>query len=125
MNPEREVTVRRIGSTPVQRGSATNVSCPDCFEDAVGTADWYPPRPGVPTGDYAIIGTATTADQLTGWPADARIGSSDTVIIVDRRTLLDALAEVDPTGGEYHRLVETTDERHTFMRQRYPEAYDE
>lgn len=61
--------MRRIGSTPQQRGSLNEVSCPDIFE--------------LPDGRYAVIGTLIAA-------ADLGLDTGGTVVVITRQTLVDA-----------------------------------
>jgi hypothetical protein len=79
--PEIRV-VRRLGSTPQQRGSAQEMSCPDIFELA--------------SGDFAVIGTDVSgdADLLASLPADAGIAAYETVVIVSRATFLHAKRDI-------------------------------
>lgn len=79
---------RRLGSTPQQRGSLNNGTCPDIFElDGAPCAD-----PGVPV--VAVIGTDITDELRHRLPADAHWQPGDRIIAVDRRTLHDALKDL-------------------------------
>jgi hypothetical protein len=71
---------RRLGLSPVQRGSATNCSCPDVFELA--------------TGDFAVIGTDRTDELRSLLPPDAAIADYERLVVVDRRTLIAAKADI-------------------------------
>lgn len=71
--------MRRIGSTPQQRGSAGNCSCPDIFE--------------LPDGDFAVIGKYAPG-LIAGLPDDAGVGDGETIIRVPRRLLLDARKDI-------------------------------
>ncbi|WP_327358384.1 hypothetical protein [Streptomyces sp. NBC_01304] len=65
----------RIGTTPAQRGSLSGGNCPDVFE--------------LDTGDCAIIGTA-----LETHPEVRPLADGERLIVIDRRTMLDALADL-------------------------------
>lgn len=72
--------VRRIGASPVQRGSVTGQTCPDIFELA--------------DGRFAVIGTDKT-DLLDGrLPADASRGDHERIVVITRDTLLRAKADI-------------------------------
>lgn len=72
-----ERIVRRLGSTPAQRGSLGNNSCPDVFE--------------LENGDFAVIG-ARTPDLVL--PEDASVGPDETIVTIPRRVLLDAARDL-------------------------------
>ena len=63
--------MRRIGSTPQQRGSLNEVSCPDILEFELDD------------GRYAVIGTLIAA-------ADLGLDTGGTVVVITRQTLVDA-----------------------------------
>jgi hypothetical protein len=72
--------LRRLGSTPQERGSLNNGTCPDIFE--------------LSTGDFAIIGTDAT-DSLDGnLPPGAARADYERIVVVSRRTLLDAKRDI-------------------------------
>jgi len=73
---------RRLGSTPQERGSAQEMSCPDIFELA--------------DGDFAVIGTDATgnADLLASLPPDAGIAPYERIVIVSRGTLVAAKRDI-------------------------------
>lgn len=70
--------VRRIGSTPAQRGSQSGQNCPDIFELA--------------DGRYAVIGILLTPSETAALnlPDDASVAPYEGVVIVSRDTMLDA-----------------------------------
>jgi hypothetical protein len=73
--------LRRIGTTPQQRGSATEVSCPDIFE--------------LDDGRYAVIGRLAT--RMHGLPADASVGPGEAIVVIPRAVLVAAKADI-PDG---------------------------
>jgi hypothetical protein len=74
--------IRRLGSTPQERGSAQEMSCPDIFELA--------------SGDFAVIGTDATedADLLASLPADAGVAPYEKVVVVSRATFVHAKRDI-------------------------------
>lgn len=70
--------VRRLGSTPRERGS-TGGNCPDLFE--------------LDSGDFAVIGTVVDADTL-GLPPDAGVAPYESVVVIPRAVLLDAREDI-------------------------------
>lgn len=71
--------LRRLGSTPQQRGSNANGTCPDIFELA--------------NGDFAVIGTH--APELAAEiPADAGVAACETIVRIPRQVLLDAQKDI-------------------------------
>ena len=74
--------IRRLGSTPRERGSASEMTCPDIFELA--------------NGDFAVIGTDVTgnADFMASLPADAGVAEYERVVVVSRATLLHARPDI-------------------------------
>jgi hypothetical protein len=72
--------VRRLGSTPQERGSLNNATCPDIFE--------------LTTGDFAIIGTDAT-DSLEGkLPSGAARADYERIVVITRETLLAAKRDI-------------------------------
>ncbi|MET7437623.1 hypothetical protein ACWERY_30030 [Streptomyces sp. NPDC004082] len=72
--------VRRIGSSPTDRGSATGQTCPDIFE--------------LEDGNFAIIGVEAT-DALDGeLPADAARADYERIVVITRETLVRAKADI-------------------------------
>ena len=72
--------IRRIGASPVERGSANNCSCPDIFELA--------------DGRFAVIGTDLT-DQLEGaLPVDASRADYERIVVITRDTLVRAKPDI-------------------------------
>ncbi|MEU5294847.1 hypothetical protein AB0H74_27300 [Streptomyces umbrinus] len=72
--------VRRVGASPVERGSVGGQACPDIFELA--------------DGSFAVIGTDKT-DLLDGsLPADASRGGHERIVVITRDTLLRAKADI-------------------------------
>ncbi|GGL13247.1 hypothetical protein [Mangrovihabitans endophyticus] len=71
---------RRWGTTPAERGSATNCTCPDVFE--------------LQDGNFAIIGTDRTEELRDGLPADAGVASYERIVVIPRDTFLAAAKEL-------------------------------
>jgi hypothetical protein len=71
--------IRRLGATPVERGSASNCSCPDIFELA--------------DGRFAVIGTDMTEQLEATLPADASRAPYERIVVITRETL--TLAKTD------------------------------
>ncbi|MGN9913119.1 hypothetical protein ACTMTJ_36830 [Phytohabitans sp. LJ34] len=67
---------RRLGSTPQERGSMDNGTCPDIFE--------------LSDGRFAIVGTDATAELDGHLPADAGRASYERIVVISRETLLHA-----------------------------------
>jgi hypothetical protein len=88
---------RRIGSTPQERGSLNNGTCPDVFECECDNEQF-----NVGPRAIAIIGTDHTTDTdlrtaLTN--AGATVQPHDRVVVITRETFLDAMADFD---GDHH-----------------------
>lgn len=81
---------RRFGSTPQERGSLNNGTCPDVFECFCDDTLLDPGREGV-----AMIGTDRTdelRDKVAAWGGQLQAG--DRIIVLDRRTMMDAVREM-------------------------------
>jgi hypothetical protein len=76
---------RRIGSTPQDRGSATNCTCPDIFELA--------------DGNFAIVGTLRTAELSDTLPEGATVSPHGDLLVITRETLLAAVRELRAEGA--------------------------
>jgi hypothetical protein len=74
--------LRRLGTTPQQRGSLNNGTCPDIFE----TDD----------GRFAVIGDDLTEELQGLLPADARADGAR-IVVVTRETLVHARRDI-PAG---------------------------
>ena len=72
--------VRRLGSTPQERGSLSNTTCPDIFE--------------LTTGDFAIIGTDATASLEGKLPPGAARANYESIVVITRETLLAAKRDI-------------------------------
>ena len=70
--------VRRLGTAPSQRGCSYVNDCPDVFE--------------LDSGDFAIIGTDAT-DSIA-LPGDAGRSLHERVVVVPRKVLLAAFADL-------------------------------
>jgi len=72
--------VRRLGSTPQQRGSLSNATCPDIFELA--------------DGSFAVIGTDRTEELEAKLPPGAARGSHERIVVLTRETLVAAKPDI-------------------------------
>lgn len=72
--------IRRIGTPPSARGSATGANCPDIFE--------------LSDGRFAVIGTDLTEELDGKLPADASRADYERIVVVSRRTLIDAKGDI-------------------------------
>ncbi|MFF0742314.1 hypothetical protein ACFYVL_18135 [Streptomyces sp. NPDC004111] len=72
--------VRRIGASPKERGSASGQTCPDIFE--------------LSDGNFAVIGTESTAVLDDELPADAGRADYERIVVISRETLIRAKAEI-------------------------------
>ncbi|HEU5428563.1 MAG TPA: hypothetical protein VFU74_16900 [Actinocrinis sp.] len=82
-DPERRpkvFVIRRLGSTPQQRGSTSDMSCPDMFE--------------LSDGSIACIGTDLTESLRSALPLGASIGPLERLVSLPRRTVRDALPDL-------------------------------
>lgn len=72
--------VKRLGSTPMERGSTSDVNCPDIF--------------ALSDGRIGYIGTDLT-DELRGQlPAGASIGAHERLVALPLRAVLDAIPDL-------------------------------
>ncbi|MET0493436.1 MAG: hypothetical protein ABW000_09945 [Actinoplanes sp.] len=71
---------RRLGSTPKERGSATNGTCPDIFE--------------LSDGNFAVIGTEMTAELQAKLPLDAGVAPYERIVMVSRETFIAARQDI-------------------------------
>jgi hypothetical protein len=73
---------RRFGSTPVQRGSINNTSCPDVLR--------------LDSGDYLVIGKTTTVEEIAEEMRQigASVGKDETAVIVPAKCVEDAAREI-------------------------------
>lgn len=72
--------VRRLGTTPAQRGSMNNGGCPDVFE--------------LSDGRFAVIGTAVPPGKIHDLPEGASITSHEALVIIPRNVLVDARKDI-------------------------------
>jgi hypothetical protein len=72
--------LRRLGCSPRERGSVTNITCPDIFE--------------LSTGEFAIIGTDMTATLDAALPSDAGRADHERIVVISRETLLSARVDI-------------------------------
>jgi hypothetical protein len=70
---------RRLGSTPQQRGSNANGTCPDICE--------------LEDGDFAVIGTHVP-ELIASLPDDAGVAPYETIVRIPRQVLLDAVKDI-------------------------------
>jgi hypothetical protein len=72
--------VRRIGVSPRERGSSTDVSCPDILE--------------LDDGQFLVIGTDVTETARDRLPADAAIADYERAVLITRATLVRAKDDI-------------------------------
>lgn len=72
--------MRRMGSTPQQRGSLVGETCPDVMESD--------------DGNFLIIGRIVEPDHEALDKIGASIGTDETIISVPRRCIVDAAREL-------------------------------
>lgn len=72
--------LRRLGSTPQQRGSTSALTCPDVF--------------ALSDGSIGCIGTDLTEKLRHRLPAGAAIGSHERLVAVPRQAVHDALPDI-------------------------------
>ncbi|MGW0834449.1 hypothetical protein [Streptomyces prunicolor] len=75
--------LRRLGKPPAQRqeeSSTTGQTCPDIFE--------------LSNGDFAVVGTEATDALDPELPDDASRADYERIVIVSRRTMIDAKADI-------------------------------
>ncbi|MET8468380.1 hypothetical protein ABZY90_29030 [Streptomyces sp. NPDC006422] len=72
--------VRRIGASPVERGSVGGQACPDIFE--------------LGDGSFAVIGTDRTEQLDDRLPTDASRADHERIVVITRETLLRAKADI-------------------------------
>lgn len=75
--------IRRLGSTPQERGSLSNGHCPDIFE--------------LGDGRFAVIGTVVSSSEDLeeyGLPPDASMASYERMVVVPREVLLHAKRDI-------------------------------
>jgi hypothetical protein len=83
MDGERQApvsVVRRLGSTPQQRGCTTEMNCPDVFE--------------LSDGRLGCIGTDLTETLGHRLPLGASIGPRERLVAIPRQTVHDALVDI-------------------------------
>ncbi len=74
--------VRRLGTTPAQRGSMNNGGCPDVFE--------------LSDGRFGVIGTMVPTElmMIVDLPEGASIASHEALVIIPRAVLVDAKEDI-------------------------------
>jgi hypothetical protein len=72
--------VRRLGSTPEERRSFTNGTCPDIFE--------------LDDGRFAVIGTDMTGELDGLLPPDAGRAAYERIVVISRETLIHAKRDI-------------------------------
>ncbi|PWI20677.1 hypothetical protein DI272_26220 [Streptomyces sp. Act143] len=78
--PQARLISRRLGWTPLQRGSATGQTCPDVFE--------------LTDGNFAVIGTEATAELDPHLPSDAARADDERIVVITRETLIRAKRDI-------------------------------
>lgn len=71
---------RRIGTTPQERGSLSNATCPDMFE--------------LDDGSYSVMGTDRTEELRDMLPDDVVLAPGARIVVVTRKTLVHAKKDV-------------------------------
>jgi hypothetical protein len=77
---QRWSVVRRIGVPPRERGSSTDISCPDILE--------------LDDGQFLVIGSDVTDIARDRLPSDAAIAPYERAVLVTRATLVRAKADI-------------------------------
>ena len=75
--------IRRLGTSPRERGCQSNATCPDVFE--------------LSDGRFAVIGTVVSSSEDLdeyGLPPDAALASYERMVIVPRQVLIDAKRDI-------------------------------
>ncbi|MFJ6838029.1 hypothetical protein [Streptomyces sp. NPDC091209] len=72
--------IRRIGTSPRARGSASGQSCPDIFE--------------LSDGSFAVIGREATGELERMLPPDASRGDDERIVVITRETLVQARDDI-------------------------------
>jgi hypothetical protein len=72
--------VRRIGPSPRERGSSTDISCPDILE--------------LDDGQFLVIGTDVTDTARDRLPSDAAMADYERAVLITRSTLVRAKADI-------------------------------
>jgi hypothetical protein len=74
--------VRRLGTSPRDRGSLNNVTCPDIFE--------------LSDGSFAVIGTDMTERLEGALPKTAGRADYERIVVISRETLVAAREDIPP-----------------------------
>ncbi|MFE4702140.1 hypothetical protein ACFRIC_34245 [Streptomyces sp. NPDC056738] len=72
--------VRRVGTAPRARGSASGQSCPDIFE--------------LSDGNFAVIGYDATPELEGELPPDAARAADERIVVITRATLVQARDDI-------------------------------
>ena len=72
--------LRRLGSTPAQRGSTNDMNCPDVFL--------------LSDGRVAYIGTDLTDELRNQLPSGASIGEHERLVALPLQAVLDAIPDI-------------------------------
>ena len=72
--------LRRLGSTPMERGSTNDMNCPDLFL--------------LSDGRVACIGTDLTEALGTQLPTGASIGEQERLVALPMRAVMDAIPDI-------------------------------
>jgi len=72
--------IRRLGASPIKRGSTSGANCPDIFE--------------LSNGNFAVIGTDHTSELEGQLPADASRADYERIVIITRETLIRAKSDI-------------------------------
>ncbi len=71
---------RRLGTTPAQRRSLSNGTCPDILE--------------LDDGRFAVIGTDMTRELEAALPVDAGRAPDERIVVITRETLVAAKRDI-------------------------------
>jgi hypothetical protein len=75
--------LRRLGLPPRERGSVSDLTCPDVFE--------------LSDGSFAVIGRDMTEKLRSALPTDAGVAPHERIVVVPRETLIHAKHDIPTT----------------------------
>ncbi len=83
--------VRRLGTTPQQRGSTSDMNCPDVF--------------ALSDGRIGYIGTDVTDALRNALPDGASIGAHERLIALPPEAVLDSMSDIESHYGRRNRFL--------------------
>ncbi|MFI6249595.1 hypothetical protein [Streptomyces sp. NPDC051016] len=84
--------IRRLGTSPRQRGSLSGDCCPDIFE--------------LGDGNFAVIGRDATIPLTPELPLETVLGDDGRIVIISRETLMHAKQDIpDIRSPRAHRAI--------------------